>query len=182
MGVAGVVLGLVTSSGAMAAGSSVHGVVSVDPAGFLFFGPSVNVEFAVGERLGIGAGVRDLASGWAARYASEEEEGHELEQAVLYGLGARVYWGGAGRLQGWFAGPRVEFGQVTTDEVKYEYAGFLEAEFGRAWALANRLMVAASLQAGVGAGWENGTRLGASGSGTEYYPIGNLVLQIGYAL
>ena len=123
--------------------------------------------------------VRDLESGWSARYTAEEE-GHELEEGILVSAAARYYRGDSGRLQGWYIGPRVEFGNVDTTDVD-AHAAMFEAEAGYTWITRHRIVFGIGGNVGVGLGWNKDTRVGTGASETKGYPVGNVTFSMGYA-
>jgi hypothetical protein len=171
---------VVASCSPVQAAAQVHGTITADPLGFLCLGPALNIEFALGQRIGVVAGVRDMAGGWIAVYASEEE-GYKLKQGLMWGGAVRCYFGAAGRLQGWYCGPRAEFGEVIAAGAADAWAVLMQVECGYTWVTASRWVYGLGGQVGAGVGWNQGTRLGSSESDEEWYPVGNVLAYGGYA-
>jgi hypothetical protein len=119
------VFGLVTAATAgtdqAAAGdkdAARHGIVSVNPAGFLFFGPSADVDVLVkpdtNVKVSLTVGARNTAAGFLAQELVREHGGR-IERGAMVGIGPRFYLSRkADALEGLHLGPRFEFGTMRT--------------------------------------------------------------------
>jgi len=157
----------------------VRATITVDPLGFAFLGPSTRVELGVGKRTGLVAGARDMEHGWAAQYMAGRD-GHRIRSGMLFSAGTRFYRPGE-RLCGWYLGPVVEFGNIDTD-THDAHALLLQADMGYTFITRSRLACGLGAQTGIGSGWNRGTVIGSPAGETRYYPVGNILFVIGYAL
>jgi hypothetical protein len=95
-------------------------VISGDPVGFLFLGPTFNVEFVPSPLVGITAGLRVTNLG----VTSSLIYGEDLKMSWMLFTSARFYVLPNRHGRGFFVGPRLEFGRTNWDDETYEWYGW----------------------------------------------------------
>jgi hypothetical protein len=102
-------------------------ILAVDPAGFLQFGPTVEMEFSLGPFAGLDLGVRVPSLGMLALQIDEE-----MDRAALGTASVRFYFDRTRKPAGWLLGPRFEIGQADSGgEIYLVKGGGLEV--GHRW-------------------------------------------------
>lgn len=94
-------------------------VISIDPLGFVTFGPSINTEVALGKFIGLQTGFRILNLGLCTDLILNERVGlPDMKMSWTVNIKAKFYIKPKEKLEGFFLGPSFDYGRSTYE---YEY-------------------------------------------------------------
>ena len=102
-------------------------VFSIDPLGFITFGPSLNVEIALGKYIGLQTGFRILNLGLCTHHILNETQNFfpDMKMSWTVNLEAKFYIKPKEKLKGFYLGPKFDYGKsIYKDE--WEFGGETE--------------------------------------------------------
>ena len=98
--------------------------ISIDPMGFITFGPSMNAEIGLGKRIGFQAGFRILNWGLFTDLILNEAGNFypDMQMSWTVNLEAKFYLKPREKMQGFYLGPKFDFGKSTYKD-EWEFGG-----------------------------------------------------------
>ncbi|UCG27573.1 MAG: DUF3575 domain-containing protein [Bacteroidales bacterium] len=98
--------------------------ISIDPLGFVTFGPSINAEFALGKSAGFQTGFRILNLGLCTHNILNETEDFfpDMKTSWTVNLDAKFYIKPKGKLKGFYIGPQFDYGR-SRYENEFDFGG-----------------------------------------------------------
>ncbi len=163
-------------------------VLTINPLGFLQFGPNLEVQPTIGRTTGIGLGVRIPYLGLLPHLIAAADPEGQLGFTWLVTT-AVMFYPQQHAPRGWFFGPRFEIGKGSSSEAGGYYGGRTSysdalligaAEFGYRWIRPSGFNLSLGGQAGViRSKWTNKDSYYSNDTGTDVYPYAMLVLGLG---
>jgi len=94
-------------------GNQKNAFISIDPLGFLTFGPSINAEIALGKSIGLQTGIQILNWGLFTHLILNETEDFypDMKMSWTVNLEAKFYIKPKNKLNGFFLGPQFKYGR-----------------------------------------------------------------------